>query len=95
MQCFYCHYYYLCSIVIESPRWLLLKGRLEEALQVLHTIAKKNGNSLPAVTLKKTETTARSASLFNIFSFQTIFTRTTIIIACWYVCTVCVTGSEK
>ncbi|XP_065918286.1 solute carrier family 22 member 15-like isoform X2 [Dysidea avara] len=72
------------NIVPESPRWLLLKGRLEEALQVLQTLATKNGTSLPAVTLKKLEKSTRSASLFNIFSFRIIFTRTTVMIACWF-----------
>ncbi|XP_050528348.1 carcinine transporter isoform X2 [Daktulosphaira vitifoliae] len=31
----------------ESPRWLLAKGRLEEALKILETLAKTNGAVLP------------------------------------------------
>jgi len=31
----------------ESPRWLLAKGRLEEALKILETLARINGHVLP------------------------------------------------
>ncbi|XP_050433581.1 carcinine transporter [Adelges cooleyi] len=31
----------------ESPRWLLAKGRLEEALKILETLARVNGTVLP------------------------------------------------
>ena len=31
----------------ESPRWLLAKGRFEEALQVLEVLAKVNGKVVP------------------------------------------------
>lgn len=31
----------------ESPRWLLAKGRLEEALKILETLARVNGSVLP------------------------------------------------
>lgn len=31
----------------ESPRWLLAKGRIEEALKILETLARVNGTVLP------------------------------------------------
>ena len=38
----------LCPIVlVESPHWLLEKGRRVEALAVLHTIARCNGHGMP------------------------------------------------
>ena len=40
-------YYFAISLVPESPRWLLLKGRKEEALEVLHNLAKWNGTTFP------------------------------------------------
>ena len=34
-----------CSYIVESPRWLLLKGRKEEAFELLRKIARVNGAS--------------------------------------------------
>ena len=31
----------------ESPRWLLAKGKLEDALKVLETMARVNGKEFP------------------------------------------------
>ncbi|XKL66727.1 hypothetical protein PGB90_010147 [Kerria lacca] len=40
--------YFICGWFLpESPRWLLAKGRIEEALEVLETLAKVNGKSVP------------------------------------------------
>jgi OCT family organic cation transporter-like MFS transporter 4/5 len=33
----------------ESPRWLLAKGRLEEAKKILHNLAHTNGKELPHI----------------------------------------------
>ncbi|XP_053693291.1 carcinine transporter isoform X3 [Sabethes cyaneus] len=41
--------YFLYLIIMpESPRWLLMKGRLEEALKILEQMAKVNGKQFPA-----------------------------------------------
>ena len=72
-------------MVPESPRWLLLKGRKEEALQMLKTLAAGNGKPLPStITLKKAEIVERSSSIFDLFSFQSIFIRTAVITSGWY-----------
>jgi hypothetical protein len=42
-------YFYFLYILImpESPRWLLAKGKLEDALKVLETMARVNGKEFP------------------------------------------------
>lgn len=40
-------YFLYLFIMPESPRWLLMKGKLEEALQVLEKMAKVNGKQFP------------------------------------------------
>lgn len=41
--------YFLYILVMpESPRWLLAKGKLEEALKVLEVMARVNNKSLPS-----------------------------------------------
>lgn len=73
------------SMVPESPRWLLLKGHTEEAVQVLKTLAAGNGKPLQSLmTLKKGQTIERSSTILDLFSFQSIFIRTTVITAGWY-----------
>ncbi|CAN8258649.1 unnamed protein product [Cochlearia groenlandica] len=34
--------------ISESPRWYLVKGKIDEAMKLMHTIAKTNGRHIPA-----------------------------------------------
>ena len=78
-------------MIPESPRWLLLKGHTEEATQMLRTLAASNGKPLQStVMLKKGETVERSSTILDLFSFRSIFIRTTVITAGWYeLCVLC------
>lgn len=40
-------YFLYMFIMPESPRWLLAKGKLEDALKVLETMARVNGKEFP------------------------------------------------
>ena len=51
--------------VPESPRWLLAKGRPDEALEILHTAAQVNGTHLPHETLLLSEPVVQEAALLQ------------------------------
>ena len=38
---------HFCRLLPESPRWLIAKGRVDEANVILHKFAKANGMSYP------------------------------------------------
>ena len=41
------HIIFLLSILPESPRWLIAKGRGNRGHEILRKIAKRNGNKFP------------------------------------------------
>lgn len=51
---FYSYFIYL-FIMPESPRWLLMRGRLEEALKILENMAQVNGHEFPPAIKSKLE----------------------------------------
>ena len=44
--------FFLRRIVPESARWLIIRGRLAEAEDILTNIARKNGISVPKILLQ-------------------------------------------
>jgi hypothetical protein len=51
-----CSYYW---IIPESPRWLLSKNRIDEAEEIVQTMARMNGKELPKNFLRKMEVCMR------------------------------------
>lgn len=48
-------YFFYILIMPESPRWLLAKGKLEDALKILETMARVNGKEFPETFHSKLE----------------------------------------
>lgn len=48
-------YFLYIFVMPESPRWLLAKGKLEDALKVLETMARVNGKEFPESFHRKIE----------------------------------------
>jgi hypothetical protein len=48
-------YFFYILVMPESPRWLLAKGKLEDALKVLETMARVNGREFPESFHRKLE----------------------------------------
>ena len=57
------------SITRESPRWLVLKGKLKEAEVILNRIAEVNGKEMPEEKLQyEPEKQVRMGDLRDLFS---------------------------
>lgn len=80
--------------VSESPRWYLVKGRLQEAMGIMRSIAAKNGKSLPAgvsLALASDEQDAAdsdesSGSLVDVFHSPVTRTRMVLMAFIWLAC---------
>ena len=71
----------------ESPRWLLVSGNDQEALNVLASIAQGNGTTMPAsCELKKTSDSSGGrevASIRDLFTGKNIRHRTLVLCLVW------------
>lgn len=56
-------YFFYILIMPESPRWLLAKGKLEDALKILETMARVNGKEFPESFHSKLEERVRQEKL--------------------------------
>ncbi|XP_071957174.1 organic cation transporter protein-like [Antedon mediterranea] len=79
----------------ESPRWLVLQNRQEEAKLILQKIAKKNKKEFPEGFIEKIQIQqdlhrrewSRKTAIINIFRYPNMRKKSLILIYCW--CTVC------
>ncbi|KAK4872796.1 hypothetical protein RN001_014825 [Aquatica leii] len=77
----------------ESPRWLLTKGRIEEAKKIVRTAAKENNVKIPEDDLhmllspdvKSLDSAEKSATVLDIFKHRSILKRSLVIFFDWMV----------
>lgn len=79
-------------LVPESPRWLLLQGRVQEAEDIINEAASANGLSIPKISLEKSsgpKATSGGApenvSLLGLFRRKSIRTVTMVMVICFVV----------
>ncbi|CAL8077574.1 unnamed protein product [Orchesella dallaii] len=73
----------------ESVRWLLARGRKEEANAILKEVAKENNVDLSSEVLEslsdEPKATNQSASVLDLFRYRRLALRTLNIFLCWFV----------
>jgi len=71
-------------ILPESPRWLIAKGRYEEANEIIQKCAKVNGVTLPdKVVDSSSEEKTEHQSVLKMFTSPKLLARTLIIYFNW------------
>ncbi|XP_025829051.1 solute carrier family 22 member 3 isoform X2 [Agrilus planipennis] len=75
--------------IIESPRWLMSKGKSTKSLKAIKTIAKINGSTIPedaAYILRSTPATKETTyGAMSLFSSWRMAKNTTCLVICWVV----------
>lgn len=73
-------------LIPESPRWLINKGRFDEAEEILRKAAKINKKELPAKILDRDiRDDTKTEKVYKIFTSRILFIRTLIILYNWMV----------
>jgi Na+/melibiose symporter-like transporter len=92
---FFAYYLYLL-IMPESPRWLLMKGRVEEALKILENMARVNGKTFPVEFRKqlqervlqeknrKNKKVEKNLNAFDLCKTPNMRLKTLLITFCWF-----------
>ena len=74
----------LLSLYPESLRWLLVKGKMEEAEKLYRKIARVNGKELPEERLEIETKTGNETRLGDIRDlFRTRYLRATTVVTCF------------
>ncbi|KAH3738631.1 organic cation transporter protein-like [Dreissena polymorpha] len=81
--CLFLPYYWL---IPESCRWLISKKRNEEAIQILHKVAKTNGTTFNEKLIQELPPPAPQGRVWQLFSNKTLAGWTLIIFFNWFVC---------
>ena len=88
------HWFVFCRWFPESPRWLIAKGRLEEAQKILELFALKSGKDVNSEHLKNVirevqkvdekKAVAKKPSLLDLLRTRKLRKRTIICCCNWY-----------
>ena len=75
----------VCSIVPESPRWLLSNGRRDDAMAIVTRMVKVNGKTVDEKALSNLESDSAHGTgrIWQLFSTKTMTFRTTVICINW------------
>lgn len=75
----------LYRLIPESPRWLMSKGRYDEAEEIIQKAGRVNKVELPEKMINPSllEREETQMKLYHLFSTKEMFTRTTILLYNW------------
>jgi OCT family organic cation transporter-like MFS transporter 4/5 len=79
--------YEMFRLIPESPRWLLRKGRIQEAEVIIRRVAQVNKATLPDELFdKEDEQVVQQEPIWKLFASWNMCIRTLIVLFNWYVC---------
>ncbi|XP_030301942.1 LOW QUALITY PROTEIN: solute carrier family 22 member 13 [Calypte anna] len=80
-------FFFYTQVLPESPRWLVIKGRIEEAKKVLQKAASTNKHTIPPELLEqlKPEAQIKSGSILDLFGRKHLLKVTLIMSCAWFV----------